>query len=218
MGKEFKKKYMHPTRRKLVDIVETGTYDKNTTVGYTKKQEIRNIGDVWEDEHNRYEKKEGYILKTGKNSEALQEIRDFIKEKSTCKNSECKTIKKTEKDIKVIQQNGFCINCTIDREHELRTAGVFQEYQNYKVWTRMLIFGKQKLEELKQSLLDVREEYEYVNEDGTVEKWKLPKSIDEIKSDIKEMIENGTNELKELESKREEAFDILKEKNYEHFI
>ena len=218
MGKEFKKKYMHPTRRKLVDMVETGTYDKNTTIGYTKKQEIRNIGDVWEDEHNRYEKKEGYILKTGKNSEALQEIRDFIKEKSTCKNSECKTIKKTEKDIKVIQQNGFCINCTIDREHELRTAGVFQEYQNYKVWTRMLIFGKQKLEELKQSLLDVREEYEYVNEDGTVEKWKLPKSIDEIKSDIKEMIENGTNELKELESKREEAFDILKEKNYEHFI
>ena len=86
MGKEFKKKYMHPTRRKLVDMVETGTYDKNTTVGYTKKQEIRNIGDVWEDEHNRYEKKEGYILKTGKNSEALQEIRDFIKEKSTCKN------------------------------------------------------------------------------------------------------------------------------------
>ena len=67
MGKEFKKKYMHPTRRKLVDMVETGTYDKNTTVGYTKKQEIRNIGDVWEDEHNRYEKKEGYILKTGKN-------------------------------------------------------------------------------------------------------------------------------------------------------
>ena len=82
MGKEFKKKYMHPTRRKLVDMVETGTYDKNTTVGYTKKQETRNIGDVWEDEHNKYEKKEGYILKTGKNSEALQEIRKYLEEKS----------------------------------------------------------------------------------------------------------------------------------------
>jgi len=218
MGKEFKKKYMHPTRRKLVDMVETGTYDKNTTVGYTKKQEIRNIGDVWEDEHNRYEKKEGYILKTGKNSEALQEIRDFIKEKSTCKNSECKTIKKTAKDIKVIQQNGFCINCTIDREHELRANGLFQEYQNYKVWTRMIVYGKQKLEELKQSLLDVKEEYEYVNEDGTVEKWKLPKSTDEVKSDIQNMIDIGTIEIKELESKRNIAFDVLKEKNYEHYI
>ena len=218
MGKEFKKKYMHPTRRKLVDMVETGTDDKNTTVGYTKKQETRNIGDVWEDEHNRYEKKEGYILKTGKNSEALQEIRDFIKEKSTCKNSECKTIKKTAKDIKVIQQNGFCINCTIDREHELRANGLFQEYQNYKVWTRMIVYGKQKLEELKQSLLDVKEEYEYVNEDGTVEKWKLPKSTDEVKSDIQNMIDIGTIEIKELESKRNIAFDVLKEKNYEHYI
>ena len=41
MGKEFKKKYMHPTRRKLVDMVETGKYDKNTTIGYTKAKEVR---------------------------------------------------------------------------------------------------------------------------------------------------------------------------------
>ena len=30
MAKEFNKKYMHPTRRKLVDMVLTGEYDKNT--------------------------------------------------------------------------------------------------------------------------------------------------------------------------------------------
>ena len=115
-------------------------------------------------------------------------------------------------------RDSYCLDALVEIEHDLRIAGVFQEYQNYKVWTRMLVFGKQKLEELKQSLLDVREEYEYVNEDGTVEKWKLPKSTDEVKSDIKEMIENGTNELKELESKRNIAFDVLKEKNYEHYI
>jgi len=216
MSKEFKKKYMHPTRRKLVDMVETGTYDKNTTVGYTKKQETRNIGDVWEDEHNKYEKKEGYILKTGKNSEALQEIRKYLEEKSKCKKYPNKNY--TAKDKKLIEKTGYCLDALVEIEHDLRIAGVFQEYQNYKVWTRMLVFGKQKLEELKQSLLDVREEYEYVNEDGTVEKWKLPKSTDEVKSDIKEMIENGTNELKELESKRNIAFDVLKEKNYEHYI
>lgn len=218
MGKEFKKKYMHPTRRKLVDMIETGKYDKNTTVGYTKASETRNVGDVWEDEHNKYEKKEGYILKTGKNSEALQEIRNFLKEKSTCKNSECKTIKKSEKDIKVIQQNGFCINCTIDMEHELRTAGVFQEYQNYKVWTRMIIYGKSRLEELKQSLLDVKPFYEYVNEDGTTEKWELPSSVEDTKKGIQDVIDTGEGEISELEEKRNKAFNILKEKNYEHFI
>ena len=139
MGKEFKKKYMHPTRRKLVDMVETGTYDKNTTVGYTKKQETRNIGDVWEDEHNKYEKKEGYILKTGKNSEALQEIRKYLEEKSKCKKYPNKNY--TAKDKKLIEKTGYCLDALVEIEHDLRIAGVFQEYQNYKVWTRMLVFG-----------------------------------------------------------------------------
>ena len=33
------------------------------------------------------------IVKTGKNSDAFQEIRNYLQEKSNCKNSECKTIK-----------------------------------------------------------------------------------------------------------------------------
>jgi hypothetical protein len=218
MGKEFKKKYMHPTRRKLVDMVQTGKYDKNTTVGWTKKKESHKVGDVWEDEHSKYEQKEGYVLKTGKNSEALQEIRKYLEEKSKCKNSECKTIKKSEKDLKFIQNGGFCLNCTAERETELRAVGLFQEYQDYKIWTRMIIYGTNKLEELKQSLTEIKPFYEYVNEDGTVEKWELPKSVEETKADIQEMIDIGTKEIEVLKSNRAKAFDTLKEKNYEHYI
>ena len=218
MGKEFKRKYMHPTRRKLVDMVNTGKYDKNTVVGYTKAKETHKVGDVWEDEHNRYEQKEGYILKTGKNSEALQEIRKYLEEKSKCKNPECKTIKKSEKDLKLITKGGFCINCTAERETKLRTAGVWKEYQDYKVWTNMIVYGKQKLEQLKQSIDEIKPYYEYINEDGTSEKWNLPKSVEETKSEIQEMIDYGENEIKELEEKRNTAFSILKEKNYEHYI
>ena len=218
MGKEFKKKYMHPTRRKLVDMVETGEYAKNTTVGYTKKEDTHKVGDVWEDEHKRYEKKEGYTLKTGKNSEALQEIRKYLEEKSKCNNAECKTIKKTANDLKFIQNGGFCLNCTSERETELRANGLFKEYQDYKVWTRMIVFGKTKLEELKQSLLDVRPFYEYVNEDGTTEKWELPNSVEDTKKEIQTMIDTGEGEISQLEEKRNCAFDIIKEKNYEHYI
>jgi len=218
MGKEFKRKYMHPTRRKLVDMVQTGEYDKNTLVGYTKAKETHKVGDVWEDEHNKYEQKEGYILKTGKNSEALQEIRKYLEEKSKCKNPECKTIKKSEKDLKLITKGGFCINCTAERETKLKTEGVWKEYQDYKVWTNMIVYGKQKLEELKQSIAEVKPYYEYVNEDGTSERWNLPKSVEETKLEIQEMINYGENEIKELEEKRNVAFSILKEKNYEHYI
>ena len=82
----------------------------------------------------------------------------------------------------------------------------------------MIIYGKQKLEQLKQSLTEIKPYYEYVNEDGTTERWNLPKSVEETKSEIQEMIDIGTKELELLESKRKEAFTTIKEKNYEHFI
>ena len=104
MGKEFKKKYMHPTRRKLLDMVHTGEYDKNATIGYEGKTEIRNVGDVWEDEHHKYEKKDGFIVKTGKNHEQIQEIRKYLEEKSKCKIYPNKTY--TAKDKQLIQKTG----------------------------------------------------------------------------------------------------------------
>tara|TARA_B110000003_G_C16578324_1_gene507048 strand:+ start:536 stop:1192 length:657 start_codon:yes stop_codon:yes gene_type:complete len=218
MGKEFKKKYMHPTRRKLVDMVQTGKYDKNTTVGYTKAKETHNVGDKWEDDTHKYEKKEGYTVKTGKNHEAFLKIREYLQEKNKCQNSTCKTIKKTDNDIRFIQNGGFCMTCTAEKETVLRVEGLFVPYQNYKIWTKMIVYGKQKLDELKHSLSEVKKEYEYVNEDGTVEKWKLPKSVDEVKSEIQEMIDIGNKEIEELELKRTEVFDELKEKNYEHYL
>lgn len=216
MGKEFKKKYMHPTRRKLVDMVMTGEYDKNTVVGYTKAKETRKVGDVWEDDHHRYEQKDGYIVKTGKNSDALSGIRKYLEEKSKCKKYPNK--KYTEVDKKLIKKTGYCLDALVEIETELRTAGIWQEYQDYKVWTNMVVYGKQKIEQLKQSLNEIKPFYEYVNEDGTTERWELPKSVDETKKEINEMIEIGLKEITLLEEKREEAFSIIKEKNYEHFI
>ena len=48
MAKEFKRKFMHPTRRKLADMVKTGEYEKNQSVGWEAKQQTREVGDVWE--------------------------------------------------------------------------------------------------------------------------------------------------------------------------
>ena len=219
MGKEFKKKYMHPTRRKLVDMIQTGKYEKNATIGYEAKKETRKVGDVWEDEHHKYEKKEGYTLKTNKNHEQFQEIRKYLEEKSKCKNAECKTIKKTKKDKQFIEKGGYCMNCTIDREHELKVAGVFKEYESYKVITRMLIYGKTKLDELEQSKSELKEEYEMIGSDGKVtETWKLPKPIEEVRADIQTLIDSGSIEIQQLEKDRNEAFDKLREVNMEHYL
>ena len=219
MSKDFKKKYMHPTRRKLVDMVHTGKYDKNTTIGYEGKKETRNVGDIWEDEHHRYEKKEGFIVKTGKNSEEFQKIREYLRQKSECKNSDCKTIKITKKDKQFIEKGGYCMNCTIDREHIIKTSGLWKEYETYKVTTRMIIFGKTKLDAYRQSLDDLKEEYEMVGSEGKVtETWKLPKPIEEVRSEINELIYSGSIEIEVLEKDRTQAFEKLRESKMEHYL
>lgn len=209
---------MHPTRRKLADMVFTGEYDRDATVGWTPDKKQRNVGDVWEDEHHRYEKKEGYILKSSKNSQALQEIRDYVSEQNKCKNNSCKTIKLSEKDKKLIKKSGYCINCLAEVEHVMRTNGLWSDYQNYKIWTTMVKHGKAKIDQLKQAYEEAKQEYEYVNEDGSVEKWVMPTPVEEVKKDLLTMIENGSREIEQIEEKRAEAYSKLKEKHYEHIV
>lgn len=218
MSKEFQRKYMHPTRRKLVDMVQTGEYDKNTTIGWTKTEETRNVGDIWEDEFYKYEKKEGYTIKTGKNHDALQEIRNYLNLKKECSNPSCKKHIKTKSDEKLIQKTTYCIDCLAEIEHNFRGAGIWTQYEDFRIYTRMIVEGKIKLEELKQSINEIKPYYEFINEDGSVERWNLPKSVDEVKAEIQEMIDNGEIELKEIVQKRNEAFEVIKEHKLEHYL
>ena len=218
MSKEFQRKYMHPTRRKLVDMIQTGEYDKNTTIGWTKEEETRKVGDIWEDEFYKYEKKEGYTIKTGKNHEALQEIRNYLNLKKECSNPSCKKIKKTKNDEKLIQKTSYCIDCLAEIEHNFRGAGIWKEYEDFRIYTRMIVEGKIKLDELRHSLSEVKPFYEFINEDGTTERWDLPKPVDEVKAEIQEIIDDGAIQIKEIVEKRNQAFEVIRQHNLEHYL
>jgi len=82
----------------------------------------------------------------------------------------------------------------------------------------MLIEGKIKLDSLKQSLSEVKQVYEYVNENGTTDKWELPKPVEEVKAEIQEIIDNGLLEIQEVEKRRNEAFEIIRKNNLEHYL
>lgn len=217
-NKEFKRKFMHPTRRKLADMVLNGSYDKNTLVGYTKDEQKREVGETWEDEHHRYEKKNGYTIKTGKNHDVVSKVREYIQNKTTCKNSECKRNKKNDKDRKLILKTGYCIDCLAKLETEIRHAGIWDEYSKYRIYSNMIIQGKIRLEQLKQAHDEVKDTYEYVNDDGTSEVWHLPNGAENAKKEMKEMIEYGENELKELDAKLKEVYKVIKDNNYEHVL
>jgi len=81
-----------------------------------------------------------------------------------------KTIKFTPTHKTLIKKTGYCANCLAEIETKIRALGFWEQYEDYKIYTRMLIDGKIKLEELQQAYNDVKPFYEYVNEDGTTEK------------------------------------------------
>jgi len=218
MGKEFKKSFAHPTRRKLMDMVQTGEYETNALIGWDKEHVTRNVGDIWEDEFHKYEKKDGYTMKTSKNSDAMQEVRDYIQSTKDCKNSKCETIKLTPTHKKLISKTGYCANCLAEMEHQFRVNDVWKEYEDYKIFTRMIIDGKFKLEQIEQSRAEIQQTTEYINEDGTTETWTLPYNVDELKQEMLEFIENSKKELEQIEQLRNKAFDTIKAKNLEHYL
>ena len=220
MAKEFKRKFMHPTRRKLADMVKTGEYETNQSIGWEAKKTERKVGDVWEDEHYRYEKKEGYTLKEGKNSETFQEIRKYLEEQNNCKNPDCDHVGEfgpTNK--KLIRKTGFCISCNKKMERELRINGVYEDFSKYKMFSNAIADGLLRLDSIQQEIKDLKQEYHQYGEDGKItETYTLPRPVDEMKEEMKEFVENGKKELELIKEKRQECFDRIKEKNYEHIL
>jgi hypothetical protein len=218
--KEFKKGLMHSTRRKLAEMVKTGVYDAPTTIGWTPKNDTheRKIGDVWEDEYHRYEKKAGYILKTSKQSDVLSEVRNWLKDIKKCKSGKCQTKKISKKDEKLIAKTGYCINCLAEIETKIRLAGIWEEYKQYRIYTRMIVVGRTKIEELREAHDTAKQTYETVLESGEAEVWTLPKPVDEVKAEMKEIIEKWDAELNEVIEKRNAVFDTIRKAGFEQYL
>ena len=220
MGKEFKKKFMHPTRRKLVDMVKTGEYDKNTQIGYEGKKVERKVGDVWEDDHYKYEKKQGYIVKQGKNSDVFEDIRKYLADLEKCKNKDCSHVGKfSSNNKKSIKEFGYCTNCMSELSIELKEAGILEDYAHYRVLTERIKVGLFKLEEIKQSMDGLKQQYDEIDENGqVVNSYVLPRPVDEMKEEMAGFIQRSREEIEIISDKRNTLFDRIKEKNYEHIL
>jgi hypothetical protein len=54
-----------------------------------------------------------------------------------------------------------------------------------------------------------------VNEDGTIEKWKMERDVDEMKAEISADIEKYEKEIVQITELRNAAYAKLKNKNYD---
>jgi len=220
MAKEFNKKFMHPTRRKLVDMVMSGgEYKKDTFVSFsdTKENIKRNIGDTWEDsEGNLWEQKEFGKVKKSKLTDTMAEVRQYLQEMSTCKADDCDVVGKYSRaDKKLISKSGYCAGCLAKRELPIKLDGLWEAYEQYKIYSNMASYGTDILEKWNQALNDVTNIHTFINDDGSSEKWVHDADVDVLRKQIEDDIESGKKELIEVIEKRNAAYELLKDKNYE---
>jgi hypothetical protein len=215
--KQFNKKYMHPTRRKLVDMVNTGEYQKDTQISLSdvKEQTKRNVGDIWEENGVVWEQKEYGRVKQSKSSSELSKVRQFVQQLSECKSQICSKKKYGPTDKQLIKKTGFCSVCLSEKEAVIKSDGLWEAYEQYKIYSNMSAYGTEVLQKWNQALDEVNNVHQFVNEDGTVEKWVENIDIEYLKEQLVTDIENGKKELIEVIEKRNAAYELLKDKNYE---
>ena len=219
MAKEFNKKFMHPTRRKLVDMVLYGKeYESDARIGYDSGEgsKRREVGEVWTDGDGVTWEQHSYgRVQQSDLTDTMKEVRSWLQKQKECKNETCSKTEFGYTDKKLIKKTGYCVDCLVDKEAIIKGDGLWIEYSQYRMAQNMISHGNEVLLQLDQALRDVKEEYEIVNEDGSIEKWKMEKSVDEIKGEINADISKIHDELKDIISIRDAAWEKLKDKNYD---
>jgi len=160
---------------KAINQMLSGTHKSQTktTVGYQSKEEDRKIGDKWVDNNGvQWEQKDGYKISSTKALEAVMAAIKALKMPNTC--PECnKEMKDNKYNKKMWRVHKMCFDCVIEMEHEHKLNGTYAQYEkdlmrkNIESW---LVDAKAEMEAIKQLLTKA----EFINADGTVEKWDSP--------------------------------------------
>ena len=220
MAKEFNKKFMHPTRRKLVDMVMHGAeYEKDSFISFSgadKKKVVRKVGEKWTDDKGKsWEQLEAGKIETSELGDTMAEVRAYLDRLNSCKSDSCNTIKLGRIDKKLISKTGYCTACLAKLETRIKADGLWKEYEDYKIYSNMIGYGNDVLAQFRQALADCKQEYEMVNEDGTIEKWQMERDVNEMKAEISADIEKYESQMLEIIQLRNDAYSKLKDKNYD---
>jgi hypothetical protein len=220
MAKEFNKKFMHPTRRKLVDMVMHGAeYEKESFISFSgadKKKIKREVGDKWTDEDGKsWEQLEAGKVQTSELGDTMAEVRAYLDKLNTCKSETCKTIKVGRVDKKLISKTGYCLHCLALREAQIKYDGLWEAYEDYKMYSNMIAHGKDVIAQFQQAYDDAKQTYEVVQEDGKIETWSMERDVNELKAEIMTDIVNFEKEIELVTKLRNEAYTKLKDKNYD---
>jgi hypothetical protein len=164
----------------------TGKQSERSTagVGYSKKQETHDEGDVWEENGRTWTIKNGIKQNITKLDKAKKEV--TLPLFCPC----CDQLMKNKNDKLFYIQYKRCFNCQVDFETDIRKHGLWEEYekniinsdvdsliQDYNVWIDEIVNNSNE---------------SFITENGDVERW--------VGSSKKKLLESKEETIKYLQS------------------
>jgi hypothetical protein len=206
---------------KAIQEMLDGTHKFQTkkTVGFSdakdtaKKSEHHDVGDVWEETDATgtiyvVEQRDGFRIRKTKNSEIFQSIREEMRSFPNCRKEKCTCIKTNHVDEKMRKIHGMCFDCVIEMEHEMRTTGTYEEYEQNKIRENALAWlrtAERDVELLKQAYTQASEFV--TNADGETESWTARMTVEEFEETIEKQFtkfkENFLNKINGVEETNE---------------
>lgn len=179
LKKEFKEKDVQRAR----NIINKDFTARTTSgVGYSKKYEVRNEGDVWEESGKTWTIKDGIKQNVTKLDTAKKALRTPLR----C--PKCGGPMKHHLAKKMYKVHGFCFDpCTVEMEADLKKAGLYEAYEKRMITGNIDVFAK----DIEQWVTDtVSQQTNFVTEDGVVEQWKGKNQEyeDKVLANIKEYL------------------------------
>lgn len=211
-----KNKHIHPTRKKIIDTVFGREDNTQKVFGYEGEAEKRReIGERWTDKDGKeWEQKEGYKVAVSK----FEEIKEYLKQITNCSTEECKTGKYSKADKKAIARTGMCLDCLQKYEQGLKNDGTWPYYEDYKITNNKLSWIREFKDKCEDSLLAIKNNFEMVNEDGSISKWTWEVDINKVKEDLKSDIKNSYDAIDLLIQRKTEIEKKLLELNHPELI
>ena len=152
----------------------THKFQTKQQVGYTAPaKEKREVGETWTETdpitgvQRTYVQREGYRSTVGKFDEVRKALHSFAK----CPKETCTCTQPGQADKKMKAIHGMCLDCVVDMEHELKMSGKFEEYAQEKINENIKSFFKQTDAEVEILKQEIGNQIEFVNSDGSMEKW-----------------------------------------------
>jgi hypothetical protein len=211
-----KSKGMHKSRKLIIDTVFGRTDNTQRVHGYEGEvEQKREVGEVWTDKDGKeWEQKDGFKINRSK----MDDVREYLSKLNTCSAKDCETIQYSNADKKLIRKTTLCSNCLSKLETQLKIDGTYPYYEDYKISRNQLAYVRDLKMRFEDALAGVTKQFEFVNEDGSINNWQWDIDLDKVKEDLQKDIDGASEAIEALLERKAALENKLLELNHPELI